>query len=79
MRELAETVVRLTGSKSKIVHTPKRDDDPRHRRPSLRRAQEILQWAPSVPLEAGLAKTIDYFEQQLRRGSGSQLRATPAP
>ena len=70
MRELAETVVRLTGSRSKIVHSPKRDDDPRHRRPSLRLAQETLHWAPSTPLEAGLAKTIDYFEQQLGQGVG---------
>ena len=68
MRELAETVVRLTGSRSKIVHSPKRDDDPRHRRPSLRLAQETLHWAPSTPLEAGLAKTIDYFKQQLGQG-----------
>ena len=70
MRELAETVVRLTGSRSKIIHSPKRDDDPRHRRPSLRLAQETLHWAPSTPLEAGLAKTIDYFEQQLGQGVG---------
>ena len=70
MRELAETVVRLTGSRSKIVHSPKRDDDPRHRRPSLRLARETLHWAPSTPLEAGLAKTIDYFEQQLGQGVG---------
>lgn len=70
MRELAETVVRLTGSRSKIVHSPKRDDDPRHRRPSLRLAQETLHWAPSTPLEAGLAKTIDYFKQQLGQGVG---------
>ena len=70
MRELAETVVRLTGSRSKIVHSPKRDDDPRHRRPSLRLAQEALHWAPSTPLEAGLAKTIDYFKQQLGQGVG---------
>ena len=78
MRELAETVVRLTGSKSKIVHAPKRDEDPRHRRPSLRRAQELLHWAPNTPLEVGLAKTIDHFEQQIRRGSGSQPCATLA-
>lgn len=67
IRELAEAVVRLTGSKSQIVHVAGRDDDPRQRKPSLSLAQQALHWAPTTPLPAGLAKTIDYFDQLLRR------------
>ena len=67
IREFAETVVRLAGSKSKIVHVAKRDDDPRRRQPNLDLARQVLHWAPTTPLPAGLAKTIDYFDQLLRR------------
>ena len=67
IRELAEEVVRLTGSKSQIAHVAGRDDDPRRRKPSLSLAQQALDWAPTTPLPAGLAKTIDYFDQLLRR------------
>ena len=67
IREFAETVVRLAGSKSKIVHVAKRDDDPRRRQPNLNLARQVLHWAPTTPLPAGLAKTIDYFDQLLRR------------
>ena len=67
IREFAETVVRLAGSKSKIVHVARRDDDPRRRQPNLDLARQVLHWAPTTPLPTGLAKTIDYFDQLLRR------------
>ncbi|WP_055048602.1 UDP-glucuronic acid decarboxylase family protein [Devosia sp. A16] len=61
MRELAEMVVRQTGSKSSIVYMPLPSDDPRQRRPDISLAREKLGWAPTVALEEGMARTIDYF------------------
>ena len=68
IRELADTVVRLTGSKSRIVHEELPKDDPRRRRPDVTQAEEILGWAPTTPLESGLDKTIDYFVRLFRTG-----------
>jgi UDP-glucuronate decarboxylase len=67
MRELAELVIELTGSRSKIVHRPLPQDDPRQRRPDISRANTDLKWAPQTPLRQGLAQTIAYFEQLLGR------------
>jgi UDP-glucuronate decarboxylase len=61
MRELAEMVVLQTGSKSPIVYLPLPADDPRQRRPDISLAREKLGWAPTVALEEGMARTIDYF------------------
>lgn len=61
MKELAEMVVRQTGSKSSIVYQPLPADDPRQRRPDISLAREKLGWAPTVALEAGMARTIEYF------------------
>jgi UDP-glucuronate decarboxylase len=60
--ELAETVVRLTGSASKIVFQPLPKDDPLQRKPDIHLAREKLGWEPKVKLEAGLTRTIAYFE-----------------
>lgn len=65
IRELADTVIRLTGSKSRIIHLDPLEDDPRRRRPDIARAGDVLGWAPSTPLEAGVGKTIDYFDRLL--------------
>ena len=73
IRELADTVVRLTGSKSGIVHRERPEDDPRQRCPDIIRADKVLDWTPSTPLEVGLERTIDYFERLLgmkRNASG---------
>jgi UDP-glucuronate decarboxylase len=70
MRELAELVIELTGSRSKIVHRPLPQDDPRQRRPDISRANTDLKWAPQTPLRQGLAQTIAYFEQLLGRATG---------
>ncbi len=67
MRELAEKVVRLTGSSSQLSFHPLPMDDPRQRRPDLRQATEKLGWMPTVALEEGLIKTIDYFSALLER------------
>ncbi len=62
IKELAEKVIKLTGSKSEIVYKPLPEDDPRQRQPDISRAKEILKWHPTVQLEEGLKKTIDYFK-----------------
>lgn len=62
IRELAEMVIRLTGSRSKIVSRPLPPDDPKQRRPDIDSARDILGWAPKIQLEEGLKKTITYFD-----------------
>jgi len=59
--ELAEKVIKLTGSKSKIIKEPLPADDPKQRRPDISKAKKFLDWEPSVNLEDGLKKTIEYF------------------
>ena len=66
MLQLANIVRELTGSRSRIVHRPLPQDDPRQRQPDIAKAQEILGWKPTTPLREGLAKTIAYFEALLR-------------
>ncbi len=61
IRELAEIILRLTGSASRIEYHPLPQDDPRRRKPDIRLAEEKLGWSPRVELEEGLTKTIDYF------------------
>ncbi|QHI69559.1 UDP-glucuronic acid decarboxylase family protein [Tichowtungia aerotolerans] len=63
MIELAEKVIQLTGSKSKLVFKPLPSDDPKQRRPDITQAKEKLGWEPKVNLEAGLKPTIKYFKQ----------------
>jgi UDP-glucuronate decarboxylase len=66
--QLAERVIEMTGSKSKIARFPLPQDDPRQRRPDIQKAREILDWAPTIALKQGLSKTIDYFEDRQQRG-----------
>jgi len=61
MKELAEQVLALTGSKSKIIHLPMPSDDPKQRKPDLTLAKKMLDWHPTIPLKDGLEKTIAYF------------------
>ena len=65
IRELAAKIVDMTGSKSRIVHRPALEDDPRQRRPDISRAHHDLQWAPRTALDEGLKKTIAYFDELL--------------
>jgi UDP-glucuronate decarboxylase len=62
IRELAEKVIALTESRSSIVYKPLPVDDPRQRRPDISKANELLAWKPTIPLEDGLKKTVAYFE-----------------
>lgn len=63
IRQLAEMVIELTGSKSQIVYLPAVADDPTQRQPTINKAKEILHWEPTVQLRDGLRKTIDYFKK----------------
>ncbi len=74
MLELAELVIELTGSRSKMEFLPLPTDDPRQRQPDIGQAKQELGWKPKVQLRNGLAKTIAYFEDQLSSG-GSQRAA----
>ena len=65
IRELAEKVIAMTGSRSRIIHQALPQDDPRQRRPDISQAQEVLDWQPTVMLTEGLQRTIAYFEQLL--------------
>ena len=66
IQELAEKILKLTGSRSKIQVRQERSDDPVRRRPDISLAREKLGWEPSVDLEEGLGKTIEYFEKVLK-------------
>ncbi|MCF7817189.1 MAG: SDR family oxidoreductase [Kiritimatiellales bacterium] len=68
MIELAENVIELTGSKSKLVFEPLPADDPKQRKPDITLAKEKLGWEPKVQLREGLAKTIEYFGGLLKQG-----------
>ena len=66
MIELAELIIQITNSKSKLVFKPLPEDDPKQREPDINSARKILSWEPSVTLEEGVTKTVNYFETLLR-------------
>ena len=65
IRALAEKIIDLTGSHSKIIHLDARNDDPRHKSPDISRAREMLGWQPTTTLDEGLRRAIVYFEHEL--------------
>jgi UDP-glucuronate decarboxylase len=65
MLELAEHILELTNSTSKLVFKPLPEDDPRQRRPDISKAKKVLDWEPKVALREGLKETITYFDQLL--------------
>lgn len=67
--ELAEKVIEMTGSSSKLAYQPLPPDDPKQRQPDISRARELLDWEPTTSLAEGLAPTIEYFDRLLRVGS----------
>ena len=67
--ELAQTVIKLTNSKSKLIFKPLPMDDPQQRRPDISLAKEKLNWSPKIELEEGLKKTINYFENLIRKNN----------
>jgi UDP-glucuronate decarboxylase len=68
IRALAEKVIELTGSKSPIEYRPLPQDDPQQRQPDIGKAKAVLGWAPTIDLEAGLKRTVAYFDELLARG-----------
>jgi dTDP-glucose 4,6-dehydratase len=65
IEEIARTIIRMTGSKSRIVYRPLPEDDPKVRQPDITRARTLLGWEPKVSLEEGLTKTLDYFRKKV--------------
>jgi dTDP-glucose 4,6-dehydratase len=65
IEEIARTIIRLIGSTSKIIYRPLPVDDPRQRRPDITRARTLLEWEPTVGLEDGLKKSIEYFKTRV--------------
>jgi dTDP-glucose 4,6-dehydratase len=65
IEEIARTIVRMTGSSSRIVYRPLPEDDPKVRQPDITRARTLLGWEPKVKLEEGLAKTLEYFRGKI--------------
>jgi dTDP-glucose 4,6-dehydratase len=65
IEEIARTIIRLTGSKSRIVYRPLPEDDPKVRQPDITRARTLLGWEPKVGLEEGLLKTLEYFKTKV--------------
>jgi dTDP-glucose 4,6-dehydratase len=66
IKQIAETIIAMTGAKSRIIYKPLPVDDPKQRRPDITRARTLLGWEPKVGLEEGLAKTVDYFRKRVR-------------
>lgn len=71
IRDAAEQIIALTGSRSQLEHRPLPEDNPRQRCPDITRAHELLNWQPRIALKAGLERTVEYFEGLL----ASELRA----
>jgi dTDP-glucose 4,6-dehydratase len=65
IRQIAETIIRMTGSTSQLVYRPLPEDDPKVRRPDITKARTLLGWEPKVSLEDGLTRTIEYFRKKV--------------
>jgi UDP-glucuronate decarboxylase len=79
VHEIAELVIELSGSRSKIAHRPLPSDDPTRRRPDITRARRVLGWEPRVSAAEGIARTIEFYRAQLpaRNGNGNGRRTAP--
>ena len=67
IKQFADEIVRITGTKSAIEYKPLPVDDPKVRQPDITRAKEVLSWEPRVEFDEGIKKTIDYFKASLNR------------
>lgn len=66
VKEMADKILQATNSKSKIIHVPLPEDDPKIRQPDITRAKKYLNWEPVVSLDEGLQSTLEYFKEQLK-------------
>jgi UDP-glucuronate decarboxylase len=64
IKQLAEEVVKICGSRSGVKYLPLPQDDPKQRKPDISRAQTLLGWSPTIPLSEGLQKTVAYFRER---------------
>ena len=67
IKELSSVILKLTGSKSKLIYKELPNDDPKQRRPDITKAKENLDWEPKVDLEEGLTLTIDWIKKELTK------------
>ena len=65
IKQIAETIIEMTGSKSRVIYQPLPEDDPKVRRPDITRVRTLLRWEPKVDLREGLTKSIDYFRTKV--------------
>jgi len=72
IRECAQMVLKVTGSKSQIRHEPLPPDDPRQRRPDISKARQLLGWQPKIDLEAGLRQSLDYFRKAVAQDAAAR-------
>ncbi len=77
IRQLADLVIELTGSRSRIVHREEPVDDPKQRQPDITQARELLGWEPTVQLREGLTRTIEYFDALLGTEHGAVAEELP--
>ena len=66
IKEIAQTIIKMTGSTSKVIYKALPTDDPKQRKPDITLARTLLQWEPKVALEQGLVKTLEYFKTKVR-------------
>ena len=78
IKELADEVVKICGSNSGLEYLPLPQDDPKQRKPDISRAQTLLNWSPSIPLDEGLRKTVAYFRDRVQTATGTQRTASSA-
>jgi dTDP-glucose 4,6-dehydratase len=71
IKQFAEEIIRITGTKSQIEYRPLPVDDPKVRQPDIGRARKLLGWEPKVKFDEGIKKTIEYFREHLKRTNGS--------
>ncbi len=71
IKQFAEEIIRITGTKSTIEYKPLPVDDPKVRQPDITRAKKVLGWEPKVDFEEGIIKTIDYFRERLKGDAAS--------
>ena len=77
--ECAQCVLQVTGSKSKIVHQPLPEDDPKQRRPDIGKARSLLGWEPGVDLQSGLKMSLDYFRQAVEEDNRTSAALVSSP